>query len=86
MQVKNFLFLVFIFTIGTSTAQKSAAEYVNPMIGASTSTSKAQTYHGLGKTFPGATTPFGMTQVSKLPAVNMQALIYIIALLIPKPG
>jgi predicted alpha-1,2-mannosidase len=41
-----------------------AAEYVNPLIGASTSTGKAGVYHGLGKTFPGATTPYGLVQVS----------------------
>ncbi|GHT87981.1 hypothetical protein FACS189474_2230 [Bacteroidia bacterium] len=38
------------------------SDYVNPFIGASTNT--ASSYHGLGKTFPGAATPFGMTQVS----------------------
>ncbi|WP_317235218.1 GH92 family glycosyl hydrolase [Niabella ginsengisoli] len=42
----------------------SPAKYVNPFIGASTSAGKAGIYHGLGKTFPGATTPFGMVQVS----------------------
>ena len=41
-----------------------AARYVNPFIGASTSMAAAGVYHGLGKTFPGATTPFGMVQVS----------------------
>ncbi|WP_370526803.1 GH92 family glycosyl hydrolase [Bacteroides sp. 51] len=41
---------------------KELADYVNPFIGASTNT--AHSYHGLGKTFPGATTPFGMVQVS----------------------
>ncbi|MBN2162751.1 MAG: GH92 family glycosyl hydrolase [Pontiellaceae bacterium] len=40
------------------------AFYVNPFIGASTSADAAGVYHGLGKTFPGATTPFGMVQVS----------------------
>lgn len=40
------------------------ADYVNPFIGASTSTGKAGVYHGLGKTFPGASTPYGMVQVS----------------------
>lgn len=40
------------------------ADYVNPLIGASTSEKAAGTYHGLGKTFPGATTPYGMVQVS----------------------
>jgi predicted alpha-1,2-mannosidase len=42
----------------------SPADWVNPFIGASTSTSAAGVYHGLGKTFPGATTPYGMVQVS----------------------
>lgn len=42
----------------------SPADYVNPMIGASTSVGEAGIYHGLGKTFPGATTPYGMVQVS----------------------
>ncbi|MDR2911904.1 MAG: GH92 family glycosyl hydrolase [Alistipes sp.] len=42
----------------------SPADFVNPFIGASTSTSAAGVYHGLGKTFPGATTPYGMVQVS----------------------
>lgn len=40
------------------------SSYVNPMIGASTDVTKAGAYHGLGKTFPGAATPFGMVQVS----------------------
>ena len=30
----------------------------------STSVGAAGVYHGLGKTFPGATTPYGMVQVS----------------------
>ena len=40
------------------------ANYVNPLIGASSSAAAAGIYHGLGKTFPGATTPYGMVQVS----------------------
>ena len=40
------------------------AAYVNPFIGASTNITDAGAYHGLGKTFPGATTPYGMVQVS----------------------
>ena len=40
------------------------ADYVNPFIGASTNIDDAGAYHGLGKTFPGATTPYGMVQVS----------------------
>ncbi|WEK34086.1 MAG: GH92 family glycosyl hydrolase [Candidatus Pseudobacter hemicellulosilyticus] len=48
----------------SGSVRKEPADYVNPFIGASTNTSKAGSYHGLGKTFPGATTPFGMVQVS----------------------
>ncbi len=40
------------------------ADFVNPFIGASTNIEDAGAYHGLGKTFPGATTPYGMVQVS----------------------
>lgn len=40
------------------------SDYVNPFIGASTNVDAAGAYHGLGKTFPGATTPYGMVQVS----------------------
>lgn len=40
------------------------SSYVNPFIGATTNTEAAGSYHGLGKTFPGATAPFGMVQVS----------------------
>ena len=60
-----------LFSIGFigCTAQKpevasSLSSYVNPFIGASTSVGDAGIYHGLGKTFPGATTPYGMVQVS----------------------
>lgn len=45
-------------------ALSEICDYVNPFIGATTSVETAGTYHGLGKTFPGATTPFGMVQVS----------------------
>ena len=44
----------------------AGTDYVNPFIGASTNTEAAGAYHGLGKTFPGATTPFGMVQVSPI--------------------
>lgn len=44
--------------------EQQPADYVNPFIGASTSTETAKSYHGGGKTFPGATTPFGLTQLS----------------------
>lgn len=44
--------------------EKHLSDFVNPMIGASTSVGEAGIYHGLGKTFPGADTPYGMVQVS----------------------
>ena len=59
--------LSIVFQGCTSTAdsnRKSPVSYVNPFIGASTNTDVAGVAHGLGKTFPGATTPFGMVQVS----------------------
>lgn len=50
---------------GPCVAQEASLAYeVNPFVGASTNTEAAGAYHGLGKTFPGATTPFGMAQVS----------------------
>jgi predicted alpha-1,2-mannosidase len=43
---------------------KQPVDYVNPFIGASTSAGSAGNSAGLGKTFPGAATPFGMVQLS----------------------
>lgn len=62
MNRKIFLLLVLICSLPL--AAQMPADYVNPFIGASTNTEAAGAFHGLGKTFPGATTPFGMTQVS----------------------
>lgn len=45
-------------------AKEDYSSYLNPFIGASTSVDAAGVYHGLGKTFPGATTPYGMVQCS----------------------
>lgn len=53
-----------ILAMHSMAQQEKLAGYVNPFIGASTSTGDAGIYHGLGKTFPGATTPFGLVQVS----------------------
>ena len=39
-------------------------QYVNPFIGASTNVRDAGAYHGLGKTIPGTTYPFGLVQLS----------------------
>lgn len=38
--------------------------YINPFIGTSTSMEEGRSLHGLGKTFPGAATPFGLVQLS----------------------
>ncbi|KAA6326866.1 hypothetical protein EZS27_024083 [termite gut metagenome] len=56
--------VVFSCTRENRNDSEDPAKYVNPMIGASTSTTMARAYHGLGKTVPGATTPFGAAQVS----------------------
>jgi predicted alpha-1,2-mannosidase len=61
----RFLFtLVLAAYFGLTTHAQAPASLVNPFIGASSSASAAGIYHGLGKTFPGATTPYGMVQVS----------------------
>jgi len=44
--------------------EKLPVDYINPFIGASTSMEEGKSLHGLGKTFPGAATPFGMVQLS----------------------
>ena len=62
-----FLVLGALFSCGSVKDQPeeaSLSSYVNPFIGASTSMDAGGSYHGLGKTFPGATAPFGMVQVS----------------------
>lgn len=64
--ILNFIIIGFLLMASScrQSHQLKPADYVNPFIGASTSVSAAGVYHGLGKTFPGATTPFGMVQVS----------------------
>jgi len=65
MKHYRLLFAVISFMITYSlSAQKQPADYVNPFIGASTDIVKAGAGHGLGKTFPGAATPFGLVQLS----------------------
>src|ERR1700722_2279157 len=68
MRISPFVLLYYVPII-TAEAQpprtlKQPVDYVNPFIGASTNAEKAGVSHGLGKTFPGAATPFGMVQVS----------------------
>ncbi|MET3880175.1 GH92 family glycosyl hydrolase [Chitinophaga sp. OAE865] len=63
MKTASIFFSALLFAAVSGQAQGPAA-YVNPFIGASTSEGAAGIYHGLGKTFPGAATPFGMVQLS----------------------
>lgn len=51
-------------TLASQSQVSDPAHFVNPFIGASTSVGAAGIYHGLGKTFPGAATPFGLVQLS----------------------
>lgn len=66
MKVQFGLLAIVATLLSGCSAQESfsPADLVNPMIGASTSTDAAGVYHGLGKTYPGATVPFGMVQLS----------------------
>src|SRR5580692_10717204 len=69
MRIWPFVLFYFPFPVATAVAQppgrvKQPVDYVNPFIGASTNAAKAGASHGLGKTFPGAATPFGLVQVS----------------------
>ncbi|MEI9960726.1 MAG: hypothetical protein WDM76_06240 [Limisphaerales bacterium] len=58
--MKNLLFSIVLMALGFHSSEaQSLVGSINPMIGASTS---AQ--YGEGKTFPGATTPFGLVQLS----------------------
>jgi predicted alpha-1,2-mannosidase len=61
--MKKLLLIACLFSTVAAVAQ-TPADYVNPFIGASTSAAGAGVYHGLGKTFPGAATPYGMVQLS----------------------
>ena len=60
----RYLLAASLALLATQTYAQGLSQYVNPFIGASTSIDAAGVYHGLGKTFPGAATPFGMSQVS----------------------
>ena len=64
--MKRVLYILALALLAVSCDKREdgAAQWVNPFIGASTSVDAAGVYHGLGKTYPGVTTPFGMTQVS----------------------
>ncbi|QEC78892.1 GH92 family glycosyl hydrolase [Mucilaginibacter ginsenosidivorax] len=62
MTYKSILTAVLFSTAFNLLKAQSPVSYVNPFIGATTSSDI--TGNGLGKTFPGATTPYGLVQVS----------------------
>jgi predicted alpha-1,2-mannosidase len=69
--MKTYYNILFVFTIvqfGCKVDKlkddKSKADYINPFIGAATYATNTTNIHGFGKTFPGATTPFGLVQLS----------------------
>ncbi len=66
----TYLVIVFLVLLFSCKSQKSKVEYINPFIGAVTYGDESKkldgdgVIHGFGKTFPGATTPFGLVQLS----------------------
>lgn len=64
--MNKLLLLCFVLSINIclKAQTKQPIDYVNPFIGASTNIGKAGVAAGLGKTFPGATTPFGLVQLN----------------------
>lgn len=71
MNIRHFLLGLFLplslfscHTVEQEADGRPLSSYVNPFVGASTNTELSGASHGLGKTFPGATAPFGMVQVS----------------------
>ncbi|MDR3268707.1 MAG: GH92 family glycosyl hydrolase [Tannerella sp.] len=56
--------VLWLFACTLSPEKQHLSDYADPFIGASTNVSDAGAHHGLGKTFPGAASPFGMVQVS----------------------
>jgi predicted alpha-1,2-mannosidase len=62
--VSRFFLTGFILTSAALVYAKQPVDYVDPMIGAVTYRQDTADTHGLGKTFPGAATPFGLVQLS----------------------
>jgi len=58
------LILSSVAVLCSCNVKKSNIDYINPMIGSVTYGEKTSDVHGFGKTFPGATTPFGLVQLS----------------------
>ena len=65
MKTINRLVFVLLFSIRIFLSNAhELVDYVNPMIGATTLDNIGNTDLGLGKTFPGVCTPFGLVQLS----------------------
>ena len=64
LKLLTVLFVLSTISLWAGNEKKRKVEYVNPFIGASTNIKDAGAAHGLGKTIPGATSPFGLVQVS----------------------
>lgn len=60
----SFLFLFSCLHVLNVQAQRAPADYVNPIIGATTAGDRPGSDYQLGKTFPGVCTPFGLVQLS----------------------
>ena len=58
------LLLIGAMAVEVEVAAQRAADYVKPIIGATTHDEFKGSIHGLGKTFPGVCTPFGLVQLS----------------------
>ena len=59
------IWMYFLMAACSLSAQTvDVVDYIRPIVGASTSTDAAKSGHGLGKTFPGSATPFGLVQLS----------------------
>ncbi len=65
MKRMKYIWLLGLLSVGYMQAQTvDVVDYIRPIVGASTSTDAAKSGHGLGKTFPGCATPFGLVQLS----------------------
>ncbi|MBI9016851.1 MAG: GH92 family glycosyl hydrolase [Phycisphaerae bacterium] len=62
--LKLSIIALFIFACTYPLSASEPVDYIDTIIGASTSGKVARSGHGLGKTFPGTATPFGLVQLS----------------------
>ena len=64
MRTVCILFCIFFLRTYSFAQKEDVITYIRPIIGASTSAEAGRSGHGLGKTFPGSATPFGLVQLS----------------------